>query len=203
MAKAGRVSGIRPRQSLRDNAQKVIDARLEEFLSWRSALTDPTEVQALHDMRIAAKRLRYALEIFELCFPDTKPLIKEITRVQEDLGEIHDLDVLTDLMRDRLRRHGVPLTQKAVEVTETAANRSEQMNRLRAALYAQARDPRRLGLLALIGDQVMERRKRYETFSRHWGGKRLDRFASEVRVGTGLVDTTEPDSAQVAGGNAV
>jgi CHAD domain-containing protein len=29
---------------------------------------DPREVEALHDMRIAAKRLRYILEITEPCF---------------------------------------------------------------------------------------------------------------------------------------
>jgi hypothetical protein len=103
-------------------------------------------------------------------------------------------------MRGRLDERSTPLAQKAIEVTEAAENRSEQMNRLRAALYAQARDPRNLGLLALIGDQVVERRKRFEKFHRHWTAERLDRFADEVRVGTGLLAMQQPDSAQEAEG---
>lgn len=199
MAKAGRVPGIRPKQSLHDNAQKVVEKRLDELLSWRHALTEPEERAALHNMRIAAKRLRYALEIFEVCFPEARPLVKELAGIQEDLGEIHDLDVLVQIMQERLQSFSAPITQQAVEISEAAANRSEQVNRLRAALYAQARDRRRLGLLALIGDDVVDRRKRYEAFVERWSGDRLDAFADAVLVATGLREPEMDDAPQDEG----
>jgi hypothetical protein len=55
---------------------------------------DPTEVEHLHDMRIAAKRLRYILEISESCFgPYAAAAAKRAKDVQDLLGEIHDADV--------------------------------------------------------------------------------------------------------------
>jgi CHAD domain-containing protein len=55
---------------------------------------DPDEVVALHDMRIAAKRLRYILEITGPCFgPYTKSATKLTKQLQDLLGDIHDCDV--------------------------------------------------------------------------------------------------------------
>src|SRR5207244_1516195 len=53
---------------------------------------NPTEPAALHALRIAGKRLRYALEIFADCFP---PAMKEtvypaVEHVQEMLGDVQD-----------------------------------------------------------------------------------------------------------------
>ena len=55
---------------------------------------DPEEVVALHDMRIAAKRLRYILEVTG---PVLRPLREDgdedVKELQDLLGEIHDCDV--------------------------------------------------------------------------------------------------------------
>jgi hypothetical protein len=58
------------------------------------AAADPEEVVALHDMRIAAKRLRYILEVCGPCFgPYAKNATKMVKELQDLLGEIHDCDV--------------------------------------------------------------------------------------------------------------
>src|SRR5262249_53598408 len=58
-------------------------------------LRDPAKVTELHDMRIAAKRLRYVLEVTGHCFgkvgEEAETIAKEL---QGMLGEIHDCDVL-------------------------------------------------------------------------------------------------------------
>ena len=55
---------------------------------------DPAEVVALHDMRIAAKRLRYILEVTGPCFgPYAGSAVKLVKDLQDLLGEIHDCDV--------------------------------------------------------------------------------------------------------------
>ena len=49
--------------ALADNLQRIVATRLNELASFVPKALDPAEVKALHDMRIAAKRLRYILEV--------------------------------------------------------------------------------------------------------------------------------------------
>lgn len=51
-------------------------------------------VATLHALRIEFKRLRYTLEFFEeVLGPEAKRVIKEIKRMQDHLGDLHDADV--------------------------------------------------------------------------------------------------------------
>lgn len=191
MARARRIRGIKPKDSLGTNARRVVELRLAEFLSWRTSLDDPTAVQDLHDMRIAAKRLRYAFEMFEVCYSDSKSLLKELTDIQETLGDIHDLDVLTDLLRARLKAIDANIETAAIEIMSSDEPAVEKSRRLRRVLSAQARDRQRLGLIALIGDKIAERGRRYADLQTKWGGAALDDFALRVRRTVGLVGAAD------------
>lgn len=195
MARAGRIKGIRPKAPLRTNARLVVIHRLEELLSWRHALTDATAASDLHNMRIAAKRLRYALEIFEVCFPGVKRALKELTGVQEAVGDIHDLDLLTQMMRERLRRIDASTEELAVQTMRADTSMAAKSNGLRRALYAQARDRRRLGLLGLVGRYVVQRETLYTAFQKEWGGTELDSLAARVleAIGKGREDSSEAE----------
>ncbi len=58
-------------------------------------MLDPARVTELHDMRIAAKRLRYVLEITGHCFGEIGDEAESFAKdLQGLLGEIHDCDVL-------------------------------------------------------------------------------------------------------------
>jgi len=71
-----------------------VRVRLDELHRFMPRARDPGEVQALHDMRIAAKRLRYILEIAEESFgPYAATASKRVKELQDLLGEIHDCDV--------------------------------------------------------------------------------------------------------------
>ena len=91
--KARKVKGLDPEGDLRENAARIIDVRAEELRSFSPAVLDPRNVEALHDMRIAAKRLRYVLELTEPVFgePAAKGA-KRAKKLQDLLGEIHDCD---------------------------------------------------------------------------------------------------------------
>jgi CHAD domain len=92
--KARAVSGLDPAGALADNAERIVRTRLDEMCSFMPRAEDPAQVTALHDMRIAAKRLRYVLEITHPCFGayahEAMKLCKDL---QDLLGEIHDCDV--------------------------------------------------------------------------------------------------------------
>ncbi len=188
MARAGRVVGVKPKKALRDNARLVIDKRLQELLSWRSALADPAEVSRLHDMRIAAKRLRYALEMFQVCFPQTKDALKDLTDIQERIGDIHDLDVLLDLMRKRLQTLDADVEQAGVEIMASGLTVEEKSKSIHRLLGRQSRDQARLGLVGLIAANIADRRAHYAELQARWGGEPLQRFANGLREAVGLID---------------
>ena len=66
--KARRVKGLDPTGPLADNFERIVRVRLGELQAFMPRAADPAAVAALHDMRIAAKRLRYILEIAHPCF---------------------------------------------------------------------------------------------------------------------------------------
>jgi hypothetical protein len=92
--KARKVKGLDPAATLADNAERIVAVRLDELLAFMPRALDPGEVVALHDMRIAAKRLRYILEVTaDTCFgPYAATALKRTKDVQDLLGEIHDCD---------------------------------------------------------------------------------------------------------------
>ena len=93
--KARPVKHLEPEGTLADNAERIVRVRLDELQSFIPRALDPDEVVALHDMRIAAKRLRYILEVTaESCFgPYAETALKRTKDLQDLLGEIHDCDV--------------------------------------------------------------------------------------------------------------
>jgi CHAD domain-containing protein len=60
-------------------------------------------LERLHQLRIAAKGLRYTLEYFEeILSPEAKDAIKEIKGLQDHLGDLQDAVVASNLLRDFL-----------------------------------------------------------------------------------------------------
>lgn len=93
--KARKVSGLDPRAPLRPNAARIVRTRLDELRSFEAQALDPSAAEAQHDMRIAAKRLRYVLEITETCFAsEAEEARRAARRLQGALGDVHDCDVM-------------------------------------------------------------------------------------------------------------
>jgi len=72
----------------------VILGRLKELEKLSVGLFQPFEIETLHDMRIAAKRLRYAIELFQQCWRRSiAGYAKRASQIQTALGDVHDYDV--------------------------------------------------------------------------------------------------------------
>jgi CHAD domain-containing protein len=85
--------------SLRLLAHHAISDKLESFLGYESYVHMPERKLELHAMRIAAKRLRYTLEIFAPIYPgEFKSWLRSIRQVQDQIGEIHDCDMWIDFL---------------------------------------------------------------------------------------------------------
>ena len=75
-------------------SRAVIADRLKELEKLSADVYKPFEIEKLHDMRIAAKRLRYAVELFQWCWGRSIGMYaKRAARMQTALGDLHDCDV--------------------------------------------------------------------------------------------------------------
>ncbi len=85
----------------------------------------------LHMLRIAAKKLKYAIEPFVPVFPTLQDSCDLIADLQECLGVTHDLDVLLSACQEYLRGHEAGAGRVARELLAI-------MNESRESHYAQA-----------------------------------------------------------------
>jgi hypothetical protein len=86
--------------SFRDNARTVLPDVLEAFYGHASLIG--TSPEALHELRIAAKRLRYSMEFFESCYGKRLArYLDSIRELQELLGNVHDCDVMIEFLGKR------------------------------------------------------------------------------------------------------
>ncbi|HEX8745036.1 MAG TPA: CHAD domain-containing protein [Thermoleophilaceae bacterium] len=103
--KARRVKGLDSGMPLADALQRIAQTRLDELHSFEHAVHDPDAVEELHDMRIAAKRLRYVLEMSEpVLGPPAAKGAKQAKKLQDILGDIHDCDEHLPLVERHLAR---------------------------------------------------------------------------------------------------
>lgn len=81
--------------SFSEAAARVVRVRSKEVFAQSEGVLDLGDVERVHDMRVATRRLRAALEIFEPCFPPKRHR-KALTKVKalaDALGERRDADV--------------------------------------------------------------------------------------------------------------
>jgi CHAD domain-containing protein len=143
--KARKVKGLDPGGPLADNAERIVLTRLDELCGFMPAAEDPAASEALHDMRIAAKRLRYVLEVTGGCFgPYASKAVDHVKDLQDVLGEIHDCDV---------------------HLPETAAFLAELVDADVAAVAAGRPAPNRSAYAGLVALQVELRSRRERCFA--------------------------------------
>jgi len=103
MARAGRAKGLRGRDPHARAGCAVVTARLKGARPYERRARDPDDVTGLHEMRIAVKRLRYAMELCVPCFGKRfRRYLDEVSGLQELLGNIHDSDVLIGYLHTKL-----------------------------------------------------------------------------------------------------
>jgi CHAD domain-containing protein len=76
-------------------AAKIVAVRAREVADHAHGVLDVADIEHLHDMRVATRRLRAALEIFEPCFPskELRAALAQVKAIADALGDRRDRDV--------------------------------------------------------------------------------------------------------------
>ncbi len=81
-------------------AGRVVKVRAKEVFKQADGVLDLDRVERVHDMRVATRRLRAALEVFGDCFPRKRhrKALKKVKALADALGERRDADVEIELL---------------------------------------------------------------------------------------------------------
>jgi CHAD domain-containing protein len=140
--------------SFNEAGREVVADGLQDLLDLGASLYEPFKTEELHEMRIAAKRLRYAIELFVACWgTQIAPFAAEIADMQSFLGEVHDSDIWIESLGKRLRR----------------AQQDASGNDYQTAAW-------------LLSEFVKKRTKEYRSALKLWSEWETNRFAERMRA---------------------
>ena len=180
MAKARPIKGLNPRAPTGQNARIIAKVRLEELYSWKKYIDNPYRVRELHNLRIAAKRLRYTFEVFEEVLPGaSRPIVKELEQIQEELGAIHDSDVMIAMLRLCLGSQDSGTISDTAKRKEKPLVQPELVNDLLEPSVAPTAEER-YGLESLLRRQEQLREEQYNAFRQHWYHLQARDFRHEI-----------------------
>lgn len=169
MAKALPIPGIGEDDPFGLVAARVVQTRAQELFDHSHAVLETEDIEPLHAMRVATRRLRASLEVFEACFPRKRhrAALREVKSLADALGERRDRDVTLELLQ-RVAA-AVPVTDRPGVLSLADAVREEQAAANRE--LAKAIEPERLDELA----------------------ERLSELVAAAERSAGVAPTVEPD----------
>ncbi len=107
------------RRTLSAFAHAAVAERVAAVYALMPSALDEANIEAQHALRITFKHLRYAVEVFAPCYGDDfDPLHDTLTCFQEELGDLHDLHVFLDMVREPDRRAAALAAGVSVENLE-------------------------------------------------------------------------------------
>ncbi len=120
---------------VRDTAPSRIWAAYEQVRTYEPILRW-ADVEALHELRIAGKWLRYSLEFVEEALgPDARSLITRVTALQDHLGLLNDADLAASMTRTFLvDRAGQLASPESAAIGRYLVDREREVARLRRSI---------------------------------------------------------------------
>ncbi|HOG77893.1 MAG TPA: CHAD domain-containing protein [Anaerolineaceae bacterium] len=111
---------------------KIISRHAAAMAAEMDGVRKAEDIEYIHRMRVATRRMRSALSIFKRCFPkkEFQDIDRDVRKVTRALGEARDLDVQLDVLREAeaqfntprllpgLKRLELRLTQKRAEAQQ-------------------------------------------------------------------------------------
>lgn len=189
MAKATKVKGLDKNAHVKENTSKIIEVRLDDMYQYAPYVEDPKNIEEIHNLRIAAKRLRYTLEMFRFAYPDElKDLISEVKKIQSAIGDMRDADIMVEtvleLLDGRARARSERLRDIAMSSERgTIAQRKQRIGEAMSAPTVQRDD---VAYYTLVAHKADASNASYEKFRVAWAEMQTTDFYSRLRRFIGI-----------------
>jgi CHAD domain-containing protein len=130
VAKAREIPGLAADEPYGVAAARIVAVRSEEVVEHSENVLDTSDIERVHDMRVATRRLRAALEVCEPCFPakEFKRTLAEVKEIADALGERRDRDVSIDALERFAAEMPAPDRRGIESLVEELRAEQEQAN---------------------------------------------------------------------------
>jgi CHAD domain-containing protein len=116
-------------ESYRSAMRSLIGERWEDVWKAVPRAVEGADIEGVHDVRVASRRLRAAMDVAAPAFPPSwyKPLLDAAKEITSELGAVRDRDVMIDYLIDARgdappnERPGIDRLIERVERERTAA----------------------------------------------------------------------------------
>jgi len=110
MGKARDIPGLDADLPYAEAAARTVAVRADELFTGGRDVLDTRDIEQVHDMRVASRRLRAVLEIFAPCFEasEYRPVLRDVKALADALGARRDPDVQLDALERLMERMGSP-----------------------------------------------------------------------------------------------
>ena len=189
------VKGLEPDGPFADNARRIVAVRVDELYALAPKALDVDKPKKLHDLRIAAKRLRYVLEIARPALgKGATDGVRTAKALQQLLGDIHDCDE----MLPRVQAHAARLRAGDVDDLTRRAGRNARDLKPELARTAAGAERNR-GLETLAAHLAARRRVLFARFEREWIRLEARDFRGTLLA---AISPPEPEAPAPADGEA-
>jgi len=121
------IDGIKKRQSFCNASKIILKARLGHLINKIDDYFKERNVENLHDIRIALRRVRYNMELFIICF-DRKIFLRFyniIENLQDISGLVRDLDVFKENISSLVSEEKIKVNRSVLIKVEEKRNNLE------------------------------------------------------------------------------
>jgi CHAD domain-containing protein len=140
VAKARPIPDLSAERPYAEAAARIVSVRASELTEHAQDVLDTGDIERVHDMRVATRRLRAALEICEPCFPANafRAALGEVKRLADALGERRDRDVAIATLNGFNEQMPAPDRRGIASLIEELRGEQDEANRELTPLVEQA-----------------------------------------------------------------
>ncbi|MCB0193133.1 MAG: CHAD domain-containing protein [Anaerolineae bacterium] len=134
--------GLEPTDTMAEAGRKVLAFYFESMVEHEPGTRLGEDIEALHDMRVATRRMRATFNVFGDAYKPKviKPLLEGLKQTGRALGPVRDLDVFLEKLQhyhEALSEEGKQNLQPLIDILQTRRNkaRRKMMKHLDSSAY--------------------------------------------------------------------